>query len=659
MSEFGELGNFCEENDEDDWGAGEPLVSSNRKRYLDREFIAAGGLKKVYKVFDTKMERFIAFAELKEDIPEEQCEVFLNEASLTASLRHPNIITVYDFGVSENHLPYMTMELKVGDTLADIFKKKEMMLEELLNIFMKICDAVSYAHSNSVIHLDLKPENIQVGEFGEVQVCDWGLSQKITEKKTVVKSVQGTPGYMSPEQLIKGTTLDQRSDIYALGSILYSILTYERPIEGNLNTVIESTSAGKIKPPSLRFPDKKIPKSLDAVTCRAMSLDSNERYQSVIDLKDEVNQFLSGHSTDAENAGLIKELQLFYNRNKQVCIVSAIAAVLIVLGTTLFMYELQRSKKSTENALADLSSAHKDLKLAQQKERVLFKEREEAQQQIFTARQERQKMYAKLLDRDLKKAYDLMSSPLYFASPQNSSTEALKILKAQYKASKGGQRGLRNLLAISLFVTQNYEELAKFEGHKYKLLIPIAQKFKNTPKNDFGVLNENDFVKLLEDVNKLPKDEWETKVTIFERSICYMVDVRKPVFTSQKIVMQLLKCWNTNWDTKNLGYDVNNLTLSLKGKELQKLYATAGHSSGLCFLRFLKIDLLDLRGTGVAHMSHLEGSNIRKLDIRDTNVKHLHPHGATKNIQEVYLSPGQFVGEEALFTPQSVKLIYK
>ena len=604
MSEFGELGNFCEENDEDDWGAGESLVSSNRKRSMDREFIAAGGLKKVYKVFDTKMERFIAFAELKEDIPEEQCEVFLNEASLTASLRHPNIITVYDFGVSENHLPYMTMELKVGDTLADIFKKKEMMLEELLNIFMKICDAVSYAHSNSVIHLDLKPENIQVGEFGEVQVCDWGLSQKITEKKTVVKSVQGTRGYMSPEQLIKGTTLDQRSDIYALGSILYSILTYERPIEGNLNTVIESTSAGKIKPPSLRFPDKKIPKSLDAVTCRAMSLDSNERYQSVIDLKDEVNQFLSGHSTDAENAGLIKELQLFYNRNKQVCIVSAIAAVLIVLGTTLFMYELQRSKKSTENALADLSSAHKDLKLAQQKERVLFKEREEAQQQIFTARQERQKMYAKLLDRDLKKAYDLMSSPLYFASPQNSSTEALKILKAQYKASKGGQRGLRNLLAISLFVTQNYEELAKFEGHKYKLLIPIAQKFKNTPKNDFGVLNENDFVKLLEDVNKLPKDEWETKVTIFERSICYMVDVRKPVFTSQKIVMQLLKCWNTNWDTKNLEYDVNNLTLSLKGKELQKLYATAGHSSGLCFLRFLKIDLLDLRGTGVAHMSH-------------------------------------------------------
>ncbi|MCH2208928.1 MAG: protein kinase [Lentisphaerales bacterium] len=657
MSEFGELGNFCEDNDEDNWESGESVVSISSERYKDREFIAAGGLKKVYKVFDTKMERFIALAELKEDIPEEQCEVFLKEASMTASLRHPNIITAYDFGVSENHLPYMTMELKVGDTLADILKKKEMVLEELLNIFTKICDAVSYAHSKSVIHLDLKPENIQVGEFGEVQVCDWGLSQKITEK-TVVKSVHGTPGYMSPEQLIVGASLDTRSDIYALGAILYSLLTYERPIEGSLNSVIDSTSAGKIKPPSLRFPDQQISKSLDAVTCRAMSFDASERYQSVIDLKNEVYQFLGGHSTDAENAGLIKELQLFYNRNKQLCMVTVVAAALIILATTLFMYQLQRSKKSTEDALTDLSAAHKELKIAQQKERLLFKEKEEAKQQTFTARQEKQKMYAKLLDRDLKKAYDLMSSPLYFASPHKSSTEALKILKAQYKATKG-QRGLRNLLAISLFVTQSYEEFSNFEGHNYKSLIPIAQKYKDTPKNDFGVLNENDFVKLLEDVNNIPKDDWEVKIAVFERSICYMVDARKPVFTSHRIVMQLLKCWNPDWDTKNLVYDVKSLTLKLKGKELRKLYATAGHSSGLCFLRFIKIDLLDLRGTGVGHMSHLKGSNIRKLDIRDTKVKHLHPHGATKNIQEVYLTPGQFVGYEALFTPQSVKLIYK
>ena len=124
MSDFGKLGNFCEENDKDVWEQSESISSFDFSRYENKEFIASGGVKNVYKVYDSKMRRYIALAELKEDVPEEYCEAFINESSLTASLRHPNIITVYDFGVSENHLPYMTMELKVGSTLAEILKNR-------------------------------------------------------------------------------------------------------------------------------------------------------------------------------------------------------------------------------------------------------------------------------------------------------------------------------------------------------------------------------------------------------------------------------------------------------------------------------------------------------------------------------------------------------
>ena len=237
---FANLGQFVDEDDDDLWEKNEGRAEFIAERYQDKEFLASGALKNVFKVFDSKMKRHVALAELKDEIPEEEYETFINEARLTSALRHPNIITVHDFGFNEIHIPFFTMELKVGHTLGDIIKAGQKGLEPLLEIFLKICDAISYAHSQKVVHLDLKPDNIQVGEFGEVQVCDWGLSRKIENLKTE-NTIKGTPGFMAPEQIIPGENLDQQADVFALGGILYAILTHLPPIEGGSKTAILST----------------------------------------------------------------------------------------------------------------------------------------------------------------------------------------------------------------------------------------------------------------------------------------------------------------------------------------------------------------------------------------------------------------------------------
>ncbi|MCM8533825.1 MAG: hypothetical protein NE330_21860, partial [Lentisphaeraceae bacterium] len=461
-----------------------------------------------------------------------------------------------------------------------------------------------------------------------------------------------------PEQCNSDELLGRPADIFALGGILYSLITQSRPIEGGVETVLEVTMESQILSPCERFPEMSIPKSLDAVVRKAMSPDKEDRYKSVEALKLEVSQFLTGYSTKAENAGFTKELKLFMSRNKQVCLVGFIALIFIFAASLIFITKIQESKNQTEHALVDLKNAHSDLQELQTKERTAFKQKEAALQRYIQEKQERQKMQLQLLDQELKQGYDLMTHPLYFSSPKASIDKSYAIFKDQYDPKKKAN-GLKNLLILNLFASQKYSEVIKYESSIYKELIDIAEKYKDKKRTKFGLLNEPTFVLLLRDINALSRDHSQLKYQVVERSICYMVDVRKPVFTSLDIVVELLKCWNPEWDSSQINYDRKTLTLSLRGKKLHKLMAQAGHSANLCFLRFLKISNLDLRHTGLIGLSHITGLSINNLDIRDTAISDLHPHEATKGISEVYLSKGQFNAEDASHIPHSVKLIYK
>ncbi len=297
------------------------------ERYRALEPIAEGGEKSITRVYDACLGRSVAMAHpVKGETPQEK-EDFLREARLTAGLKHPNIVPIHNIGIDADGIPFFTMELLPGDSLktiidrlraGDVGYRKKYPTEALLGIFRKICDAIAYAHSRRVLHLDLKPANIRVGSFGEVFVCDWGLARilptaptsseldtldgDLLNDMTLSGTLQGTPGFMAPEQGHEKHG-SEALDIYALGSLLYMLLTYELPVEGvSANDVLNNAQAGKIVPPRRRKPGMHIPNSLAAVAMQALALDPEQRYASVADLQNEIRRFLSGFTTHAEKA---------------------------------------------------------------------------------------------------------------------------------------------------------------------------------------------------------------------------------------------------------------------------------------------------------------------------------------------------------------------
>ena len=340
------------------------------KRYTEVKEIASGGMKIISRAYDQKTSRYVAMATVKESLGSESYGPFLAEARLTAALHHPNIIKVHDIDYQGDGSPYFTMDLKLGDSLHEILNKlqqgdeaysKIYTRESLLNIFIKICDAVSYSHSQSVLHLDIKPENVQVGDHGEVLLCDWGLARQLGDKtndtlellsmdflrgETLVGKVRGTPGFIAPELLEDKSKRGYRSDIYALGAVLYSILTLKEPIDASdVIEILRKTKEGMLVPPIERSPDRSIAQSLNAVVMKAMAKDKYERYQSVAELTEDVRKYLFGFATSAENAGFLKEFSLFYKRNRNASRIAGIAILVIVVFTNAFIVKLEKARQ--------------------------------------------------------------------------------------------------------------------------------------------------------------------------------------------------------------------------------------------------------------------------------------------------------------------------
>ena len=365
---------FDEAFGEIDPAAESPLygeLCSLEERYGQAELIAVGGMKRIFKVLDRHGNRHVAMARLHEDASELLFDPFIREARLTALLEHPNIISVHDVGIDKEGKPYFTMDLKVGDGL-DVVLRKALAdggcpLSDRLDVFLKVCDAITYAHSRDVIHLDLKPANIQVGHYGEVLVCDWGLGKLIggTDEidddvllnpdllngMTLYGQVKGTPGYMAPEQ-IRGDERDKRTDIYALGALLYAVLTCRPPLAGDTDTMLQAAVSGDVVPPTKR--GSGVPEALSAVTMKAMALAPADRYASVSDLITDVRAFLGGFSPVAHKSGLSTELLLFYRRNRVSCNLVAAFGAIVMVVTALFVDRLNAKREQAETLTARL-----------------------------------------------------------------------------------------------------------------------------------------------------------------------------------------------------------------------------------------------------------------------------------------------------------------
>jgi serine/threonine protein kinase len=338
------------------------------KRYKDPTLIGHGGMKEIFKVTDLKASQSLAMAKLKKEAGRESTESFLREARLTACLQHPNIISIYDLGFDENESPYFTMELLTGKNLHTIINNKSLTHAQLVEVFNKVCDAVAYAHSRQIIHLDLKPDNIQVGEYGEVHLCDWGLAKILTDDDdmdidddldpnilnhaTINGRIKGSPGYMAPEQAIAYGDKDIRSDLYSMGAILYTIFTGQSPIQGKtIDTLLEKTKEAQIIP-IVNFPN--IPQSIQAIITKSLSKEKKDRYQSIQELKTDLDKYLHGFATTAEDAGFLKQLQLLILRNKKA--LAVIFLILTFISVTLYT-SFQRVKNERELAISAKNEA--------------------------------------------------------------------------------------------------------------------------------------------------------------------------------------------------------------------------------------------------------------------------------------------------------------
>ncbi len=359
-------------------------------KYKILQIVAKGGMKLILKVREENTGRIMAMAVLPNAaIKPKEALRFIHEAQITANLEHPNIVPIHDIGINSSGETFFTMKYLSGEDLAAIIDKlymkdplyaKKFDLRTRLEIFRKVCDAVAFAHSRGVLHLDLKPENVKVGSFGEVLLIDWGLAKVLGDQEangkeadhrfpdfdkpldlgadqnfplldrdpsTVDGVAKGTPGYMSPEQAAgKNSERSRLTDVYALGGILYSLLAFRKPIEGDdFKQVLKNTIAGSIVPPRERAPENMIPKALDAVAMKALSTNPKDRYQSVLELRMEVDAFLGGFATKAEEAGTVTHLLLLLKRHRAVGVIILVFTVFLMAVAGMWM--AQRLKEFT------------------------------------------------------------------------------------------------------------------------------------------------------------------------------------------------------------------------------------------------------------------------------------------------------------------------
>ncbi|MEP6670655.1 MAG: protein kinase [Chthoniobacter sp.] len=429
-----------------DLGLGQVREQLEEKKYKVITTINRGGMGVILQARDLRIRRTVAMKVMKtsNQFSRENVLRFIDEAQLTGQLEHPNIVPLYELGIDEQGEIFYTMKFVKGTTLDDVLRGirngrqktiEKYPLGTLLTIFQKVCDAVAYAHSKSIVHRDLKPENIMIGSFGEVLVMDWGLAKNLTtiRKETVPEAapapevpaakpvdrpvekpaakapdnlrgfetmhglIVGTPPYISPEQA-RGELdrIDERSDIYVLGGILYAILTLRPPVEGeSVHEVVEKIVTSAIHPPSsynqpgkklpppvptegtdempnsfsfAHLPGKRIPDGLSAVVMKALALDPADRYQHVEDLQTDVEAYQGGFATKAERASMAKHALLFAGRHKkEVALFVFFFAIFNVAVISFFLqltHERDRARLSEKHAIDQEKRAVDQEKLA-------------------------------------------------------------------------------------------------------------------------------------------------------------------------------------------------------------------------------------------------------------------------------------------------------
>ena len=337
-------------------GARTAADASEPERYVVLDEIGRGGLGRVVRAKDRKLDRTVAIKQLHHNDPGTERR-FMGEALVTARLQHPSIVPIYDTGREHEGEPFYAMKLIAGRSLAEVIEGAETVAARLALVpaVLAVANAIAFAHHEKVIHRDLKPANVIIGEFGETVVIDWGLAKQLGEPDSVLPrtrsvsgdqtlegDVLGTPAYMAPEQA-RGESLDERADVFALGAILYHALAGRPPYAGG-RVEITLGLARLGKSPALETLVPEAPPDLIAIVRKAMAFDPAERYATAAKLADDLQKYLTGQLVGSYRYTSWQLLRRWVRRHRGAVTVGAVLVTILAIASTVFVRQIQHER---------------------------------------------------------------------------------------------------------------------------------------------------------------------------------------------------------------------------------------------------------------------------------------------------------------------------
>jgi serine/threonine protein kinase len=347
--------------------------SVSAERFLIGRVLGEGGMAVVHEATDVQLNRPVAIKRMRSELShrEDARQRFFAEAEILAGLDHPGTTAVFDAGRLPDGDCFYAMKKVRGRTLAELLADRRdreigdrTVRAHLLEVFFRVCQTVASAHKQGVIHRDLKPENIMVDDLGVVYVMDWGLAKQLEEddhgnlsdsERTRLGAVMGTPAYMSPEQASgHAATSDRQTDVFSLGVMLYEILTGVNPFRGA--TAVESMKGVMYhNPDPPRTRNKRIDRTLSAITMKAIDKDPFRRYRSAAELAEDLRCYREFQTVSAIEPTAVDRLVNWSRRRPRLATAAATLTVVVVVAAlaTAFEASLENARVAQAYGLID------------------------------------------------------------------------------------------------------------------------------------------------------------------------------------------------------------------------------------------------------------------------------------------------------------------
>jgi serine/threonine protein kinase len=647
------------------------------ERYQLLDVVGTGGSKTIYRARDLVTDAFVAVATLSEHSDPDLCEQFFREARVNAALVHPNVIRVYDMGFLPDDRPFFSMTLMTGKSLQTTIDDQSSSLDDLryrLELFRKICDGVAYAHSRNVIHLDLKPENIQVGNHGQVMICDWGLARVLGQEDlegrgettetdldadmltnaTMTGTVKGTPGYLAPEQAA-AEKKSTATDVYSLGAILFALLTGRPPVSGATTAdSLRNTREGRVDLHHARH----LPKRLVSVVRKALACKPEDRYESADALEAEITRYLAGQPTEVEAAGPLTRLALFFQRNRLFAGSVLAAAVVIVGLSTAFTLNLRQSRNEAvsarDRALESEDLARQEAKrareaqaLAEESDRLRRVDKRSAKRILDRAldKYRTEEARNRELDGELQALEEVLSR---VAILDASFDDTLLAFDAALKQAPDDVR-IWEQKAIVHLIRQEFAAaeaaLLRAMMHSDSQFLQICRRFKALKPDDSDLLTPKQAVAYL---RAFPREMFGVRLHAF-RDLTRKFDSPEDQLVLVRGCLRLL-----NPNVKDLELKLtkmepagNHLLLRIDSAMAVLCFSeksSLSYDSVFQGLQLTSLDLTDVPVTHVADIGSLDG--LRTINLCGTRVGHFTDVLKCESLRRLIVRPGQLSEDE-------------